>query len=97
MRQTVTIECGEIHISRDDLWKFLCTVVPFLGSKSVLMMREFRLKVERNEIFFRKSSGARSRVIEMLFDITYAARLTSGAPCKNDCEMILFFDEKVFL
>ena len=61
MRQTVTIECGEIHISRDDLWKFLCTVVPFLGSKSVLMMREFRLKVERNEIFF---ENLQERVLE---------------------------------
>ena len=29
----------------------------------------------------------------MLFDITYAARLTSGAPCKNDC-LFNFFDEK---
>ena len=25
------------------------------------------------------------------FDMTYAARLTSGAPCKNDCVIIYFF------
>jgi hypothetical protein len=48
MSQTVTIECGEIHISRDDLWKFLCAVVPLLGSKSVCVCVcvEERVKIE---------------------------------------------------